>query len=347
MSLGLRRDKTLALLGITRHAFYYRPGKGKRGRRPSGCTTKTNKKGTKEIVKDDVLIEEIAAIKSEPETDYGYRAMTAALQLKGYIVNKKKIYRIMDSCHLLHDRIKRPARTYVKHRRVEPTGPLEVIEIDIKYQWVDQHQRYAYVLTILDCFTRKALYWCVAYSIRKEQVVAAWEHVIVYYLQPFGMKGKRITIEVRNDNDSRFAAQIVRQYLAENGLLQVFTHPYTPQENGHIESFHAILGRSLERKGGFATLIDLEEHLKHFYANYNQVRLHGSLDHLTPVMFWDLWEKGYIIRIEGKKGTSYKLKIPHYLLLGNGLPEGAFGSPDRAKKNTASKKRRHSLQLSV
>lgn len=299
------------------------------------------------MVNTEVLIDEIARIKSDPETDYGYRAMTAALQLKGYVVNKKKIYRLMDAYHLLHDRIKRPAKAYVKQRRVQSNGPLEVIEMDIKYQWVSNHQRYAFILTILDCFTRKALYWHAAYSIKKDQVITAWESVIINYLQPFGMKEKQITIEIRNDNDSRFAAQMVQEYLADNGLMQVFTHPYTPQENGHIESFHSILGRSLERRGAFATLVDLEEHLKHFYTRYNEVRLHGSLHHLSPVMFWDLWNKGYIIRKELKTGACYKLKVAHYLLLGNGLLEGAFGSPDRAKKIPSPKKRRHSLQLSV
>lgn len=286
----------------------------------------------KEIVETETVINEMVQIKSNPETDYGYRAMTAALQLKGYIINKKKIYRLMDAYHLLNDKIKRPAKTFVKHRRVQPSMPLEVIEMDIKYQWVSAHQRYAFILTILDCFTRKALHWYAAYTIKKDQVIAAWESVIVEYLQVCGMLKKSITIEVRNDNDSRFAAQAVQQYLSNNGLVQVFTHPYTPQENGHIESFHAILGRSLERKGSFDSLVDLEEHLHHFYATYNQVRLHGSLDHLSPVMFWSLWNKGFIDRIETKKGVTYKLNRPHYLLLGNGLPERAFGSPDRAKK---------------
>ncbi|GIV35531.1 MAG: hypothetical protein KatS3mg031_3066 [Chitinophagales bacterium] len=29
-------------------------------------------------------------------------------------------------------------------------------------------------------------------------------------------------------------------------LQQTFTHPYTPQGNGHIESFHAILSKELD-----------------------------------------------------------------------------------------------------
>ncbi|MFV0248687.1 MAG: hypothetical protein ACK5H1_06985 [Tenacibaculum sp.] len=26
----------------------------------------------------------------------------------------------------------------------------------------------------------------------------------------------------------------------------MFTHPYTPQENGHVESFHSVLGTHLK-----------------------------------------------------------------------------------------------------
>lgn len=285
------------------------------------------------MVNTAALLKEIVRIKSNPETDYGYRAMTVGLQLKGYIINKKKTYRIMDSHHLLHGKAKRSEKRYVKHRRADPSIPLEVIEMDIKFQWVTAHQRYAFILTILDCFTRKALYWSVAYSLKQEQVIAAWEDVIVHYLQAHNMIEKRITIETRNDNDSRFAAQMVQQYLAQNGLKQVFTHPYTPEENGHIESFHSIMGRSLERRGPFDTLADLEQHLSQFYFHYNQVRLHGSLDHLSPDMFSHLWKQGLISSVERKnKSRRHKLNVPHYLLLGNGFSEGAFGSPLRAKK---------------
>jgi transposase InsO family protein len=55
--------------------------------------------------------------------------------------------------------------------------------------------------------------------------------------------GRGINIEVRNDNDSRFSAKLIQEFFKENYLNQVFTHPYT-QENGHIESFHAILAKN-------------------------------------------------------------------------------------------------------
>jgi transposase InsO family protein len=39
------------------------------------------------------------------------------------------------------------------------------------------------------------------------------------------------------------SAKLIQEFFKENYLNQVFTHPYTPQENGHIESFHAILAK--------------------------------------------------------------------------------------------------------
>ena len=35
--------------------------------------------------------------------------------------------------------------------------------------------------------------------------------------------------------------QIIAEKELENKLNQVFTHPYKPPENAHIESFHSIL----------------------------------------------------------------------------------------------------------
>jgi len=240
----------------------------------------------------------------------------------------------MNEWQLLHEAKKKAPRAYVKYRRVDPTEPLTVIEMDIKFQWVVSHQRYAYILTIIDCFTRKALHWQVAYSITSRQVIRAWEQVIVNYLQPYNMLGRKLTIEVRNDNDSRFAAQQVQAFMEENHLSQVFTHPYTPEENGHIESFHAILGKSLGRKT-FRIIEELEAHLEHFYHTYNNVRLHGSLDHLPPSLFWGLWKDGLIESTPRKnKPLKHKLKIPHYYLSGNGSLRAASGMPEGHKRQT-------------
>ena len=81
-----------------------------------------------------------------------------------------------------------------------------------QYQWVQAHNRYAYILTVLDTFTRKVLDWMVGYSIRQEQVKQLWDQIIVNHLQPADMLAKEITVELRNDNDSRFTAKMIQDY---------------------------------------------------------------------------------------------------------------------------------------
>jgi hypothetical protein len=39
--------------------------------------------------------------KEDPDTDYGYHKMTYALLILGYLINHKKVYRLMHEGHLL------------------------------------------------------------------------------------------------------------------------------------------------------------------------------------------------------------------------------------------------------
>jgi putative transposase len=52
--------------------------------------------------------------------------MTSALQHEGFLINHKKVYRLLYKYELLGDRHRKTARTYVKYRRVSPKRPLEV-----------------------------------------------------------------------------------------------------------------------------------------------------------------------------------------------------------------------------
>lgn len=308
----------MKICGITKHSYYYKPKcRTNKGIKASTYTKKVvGDLNNIELVNNSTVIQDITKTLMNPDLDYGYRAMTAHLQSLGYQINHKKVYRLMNEHHLLHDTRIKPTKKHVKFRRVKPNSPLEVMEMDIKLEWITSLERYAYIFTVIDCFTRKALYWKAALSIKNQDVKEAWEFIIVNYLQEHDMLSKEIKIEVRNDNDKRFEANIIRDFFTENNINQVFTHPYTPQENGHIESFHAILGRSLERQY-YRTLDELNEKLEQFYTNYNTMRLHGSLDYLTPDKFWELWDLGLIEKIERKgKIMKFKLKVKRQSISG-------------------------------
>lgn len=263
------------------------------------------------------MIEVIKDIQKDPDTDYGYRKMSIQLMILGFFINHKKVYRIMEQELLLKERYKRSGKTYARYRSVNPQAPLEVLETDIKYVWITEDRRHAFVLTILDTFTRAVLHWQVGYTMRQQQIRQAWEEVIINYLQPADQLRKGIHIEVRNDNGPQFGAKQIREFFEINYLNQVFTHPYTPEENGHIESFHFILKKALDHQI-FWSLTELEERLIIFYDKYNNKRIHASIANLWPWKFWELWNKKKIERIVKEKNkVKFKLKIPYQEISGN------------------------------
>ncbi|MDD4747294.1 MAG: DDE-type integrase/transposase/recombinase [Salinivirgaceae bacterium] len=328
----MRRDKALAISGLSKHKYYYKPSKNKRGRKPTE-TTFLIQGSDVERVDNSVVIEEIKEIQRDPDTDYGHRKMTYALLLLGFIINHKKVYRLMKQHQQLKQKNRRHTREFVKYRKVLPSKPLEVLEMDIKFVWVEEHRMNAFILTVIDTFTRVVLGRKTAYSLKQNAIKELWTEIIENHLQPNDCLKKTLNIEIRNDNDSRFIAKSVQKFFAENKLHQVFTHPYTPQENGHIESFHAILSERLNRIT-FWSLDDLEQCLILFYEKYNLHRIHSSTAYLPPMVFWECWENGEIeTRVDvRKKQIRHKLLRPYHELSGKMSPREVPCHPFQSPK---------------
>ena len=324
----MNRDTALLITGVSKHQYYYKPKGRKRGKSPSTETLRFIDDYTIERVSNDEVIGYIKKLQQDPDTDYGYHKTTFALMLLGFIINHKKVYRLMDEFQLLKEKYHKPTRALVKFRNVFPLNPLQVLEMDIKFVWVEQHRRHAFILTVIDTFSRVVLGWTVAYQIKQEMVKQLWSHIIETHLQPRDCINKQMNIEVRNDNDSRFVAKSVRQFFHENHLGQVFTHPYTPQENGHIESFHAILSEKLGRYQ-FWSLSDLQQCLALFYDKYNNQRLHSATLYLPPMVFWECWEKGWVKLIvdEKKRKIKFTLLVSYQKLLGDMSPRSPLLQP--------------------
>lgn len=99
----------------------------------------------------------IKHLQTLPEFDYGYEKFCTHLNLEGYIINHKKVYRLMKEKVLLKEKPVRQEKTYVKFRKVFPTRPFEILEMEIKFVWVEEHRRHVYILTVIDTFNRFCL----------------------------------------------------------------------------------------------------------------------------------------------------------------------------------------------
>ncbi len=312
MNNGLSRATVLSITGLTRHQLYYKMKEGRAGQSPSIMTIYKDNE-TQEIIKkrNEEVVFEIIKIKQDPDQGNWYKLITARLKIIGYYINHKKVYRLMNEYHLLEKAKRKTGRTFVKFRRVTPSGPLRVLEMDIKYVWIAEKSSYGYILTVIDTFTRYVLHWKVGLSMRETQVKEVWDYIIIHYLQPANILGKGISIEIRNDNGKQFSSTMIQQYFKDNYLNQVFTHPYTPEENAHVERFHRTLGKALKLEY-FKTLKQVEQRLIRFYTTYNNIRTHGAIAMLSPSMFWTLYEDGQITTTHlSKKRVKFSLNIAY------------------------------------
>jgi transposase InsO family protein len=313
VSLGLSTDRCLEIVDLTKNQYYYKSKGTKPGKRASTVTLRKEQASANIIeVPNEKVVQRIVEIKLDSDHANYYRLITKTLNLEGYYINHKKVYRLMYDLVLLEQKSRTTGKKYVKYRRVAPSSPLEVMEMDIKYIWVVGMRKYAFVLTVIDTFTRYVLHWAVGYKMRSRQVVHLWEYIVANYIQPIKGGNSAMEIEVRNDNGKQFSSKETVQFFKENNLNQVFTHPYTPQENGHIESFHKTLGQAL-KNDKYNNLQELEDRLKRFYTVYNNSRSHGSIKGLPPSIFWSLVDKDLIeIRInKEKRRVKYELKVAY------------------------------------
>lgn len=317
MGKGIKRDDCLQIVGLSKNQFYHVSNGRKPGKRPTSHTLYRDPETREEKqVNENKMVLEITKLKTNPDHADWYRLITKTLQILGYFINHKKVFRIMTRHVLLEDRRASGSKDYVQFRRVTPLSPLEIVEIDIKYIWIQGAKKYAFVLTSIDTFTRYVLDYRVGYSMTTMQIRESWEYIIATYYQSLDVKDRPINVEIRSDNGKQFSSKEILAFFRENKMQKVFTHPYTPEENAHVESFHKTLGNAL-KYDKFTTLKDLEDRLLKFYTCYNNDRSHGSTKGIPPSKFWTLFEQNLIEVIPLPKHRikfNVKIKLQDILL---------------------------------
>jgi transposase InsO family protein len=211
---------------------------------------------------------------------YGYDMINDELRINGFVINKKKTYRLMDENHLLMGKVIRSKgkRKWVTYRRITAVKPMEYLCLDIKYVWVQGENRWYYLLSIMDVFSRKILIKLFQKSIRKMDVINLFR---VLHLR-FNLKG----VIIRNDNGSQFIANLVREFLLKLEAQQEFTHVATPEENAYIEAFHSVLDRELIQRFEFSSFYDANKHIEQYIEWYNDRRKHKEIGRMTPNQKW-------------------------------------------------------------
>ncbi len=318
MGKGLKRDAALDIASLTRHKFYHVSNGKKSPGRPKSTHTQRITNCGKELIENDKVAQQMMEIDQDPDLRCGSLRMQQQLQLRGFIINRKKVFAMMLVLGIVKmnkRKGKSTDRKFVRYRVVNPTQPLMVLEKDIKQHWIIKDRRSSYTVTVIDTFTREVLGRMTGYSMKAIRIKELWDQIIVQHLEPAGMAASDICIEIRCDNGPQFVAHLLRDYFKENHLNQVYTNPYTPQENGHIESFHGIMSVCIGNE--FFSIHELEDRLDRFYYMYNNQRAHSATKGLPPTVFKRAWEHDLIVTCYNiKKPIVIKLRHPLYEIPG-------------------------------
>lgn len=273
MTKGISTRKLLCWSGLQPSSYYYRSSDKPKGIKPS--THSVTRDG--EIFENQLVVNEIETTLHQEFCCYGYRNMTGELKEKGWIINHKKVYRLMKEHKLLYGGRIRPEpfkRDFIRFRTPGAEKPLQYLSMDIKYVHIHGWRRNVYLLTVMDIYSRKVLIHMLRQSIKKGDVLVMLSLMLLEY--------KSEGMRIRNDNGSQFIATAVRQYLKEKGVLQEFSHVATPEDNAYIEALHSNLQREVMDRFEFDSIYHAQMVIDRYYQWYNERRRHGSLKGKTP-----------------------------------------------------------------
>lgn len=273
---GHKVKTCLTATEVSASSYYYEIKGGRRGKSSSSFTRKVD--GS--VVSNDEVVDQIRTLLAHEFVDYGYIKVTHWLRKRqGYLINKKKVYRLMRTHKLLNTKLTRlkQARLWVQELVPQPDGIFEHLEIDIKYVHIHGTRRNAMQLSVLDVKSRYVLGYTLDHNIRKEEVIRLFEKIfsIIEFPQ---------TYFIRCDNGSQFVAKEVRRFFEQrSGAQQEFTRPSTPEQNGHIEAFHSIIQRTICYRFQFENFTELQNTMARFIKFYNTDRIHSGINYECPL----------------------------------------------------------------
>lgn len=293
VSLGMTVTVAIGIAGLKRSTYYYKPNGLPKGKRPS---TQTFHYGAG-FVDNETVISEIIDLITPDFHDYGYQIITVLLKQKGYSINHKKVRRIMRDNQLLHPKKRRSFsidKTYTKFSVPPLDRPFQTIEADIKYVYIHGTGKNAYLLSFLCTFSRSNPAWSLEYTMHSQQVIELVRELLNHPLVKSYADSKNMVINIRTDNGPQFIAKKLAKTLELLNVKHEFIKPGTPEQNGHIESFHSTFTRLVCDRHIFEDLSQAKEIIGNFFFAYNNTRVMKAILYYPPITFLKVWKTGVI-----------------------------------------------------
>lgn len=221
------------------------------------------------------LRERLMAIAAEKRR-YGYRRVYLRLRREGWLVNRKRVYRLY-----------REAGLAVRRRKRKRIGPFErkplpkplAANLSWSMDFVSDglaDGRRLRCLTIVDDCTRECVAIEVDTSITGSRVKAVLERLA---------ETRGLPSSITVDHGPEFEGQVLDAWAYEAKVQLSFIRPGKPNENAYIESFNGKFRDECLNEHWFLTMAQARQIIEAWRIEYNTERPHSSLGDLTPQEF--------------------------------------------------------------
>jgi transposase InsO family protein len=238
--------------------------------------------------KDDIHIRDLICQIVLEFVGYGYRRVTHALRRQGYVVNHKKVLRIMREANLLCRRNRRKYRTTVSShglpvydnmaKEMELTSINQLWVSDITY--ISVSSRFLYLAILIDAYSRKCVGWHLSRHIDTDLALVALRKALETRNQ-FDVCG----MVHHSDRGVQYASLEYTECLKLSSVNISMSRVGNPYDNAYAESFIKTLKTEEVYQAEYDNYREAYAGIERFIDLYNGKRLHSSLGYIPPDEF--------------------------------------------------------------
>ncbi len=240
--------------------------------------------------KNQELKAEIQSIFIKHKGNYGYRRIHLELRNGGYLVNQKRVQRLMKVLNLQAKM--RQKRKYSSHkgdvgkkadnliqRQFEGSKTMEKCYTDVTEFAIPNSTQKLYLSPVLDGFNSEIIAYNLSTSPNLAQVKTMLE-------QSFTEKHYENTI-LHSDQGWQYQHDSYHRFLESKGIQASMSRKGNSPDNGMMESFFGILKSEMfyGYEKSFQSLKQLEQAIVDYIDYYNNKRIKVKLKGLSPVQY--------------------------------------------------------------